>query len=300
MSANIDHLCGWIDSPKDVEHVLATLPRPVFGSAAQTIVGSGKGKTALLYQAVEKVVGNFPVYPAQEIGDCVSHGYRTCVDVLKCVEIAINLESEQWTAETATEPIYGGSRVEVGGGKIRGDGSVGAWAAKWISEWGVLSRLKYGDVDLTAYSGSRAKQWGNRGVPDELESVAREHPVKTVSLVQTYNEARDAIANGYPVAVCSNQGFAMTRDSEGFAKAKGSWAHCMAFIAADDEYRRPGLLCMNSWGPDWISGPKRHGQPDGSFWVDADVADRMLRGGDSFALSAFDGYPSQELDWMLV
>jgi hypothetical protein len=50
---------------------------------------------------------------------------------------------------------------------------------------------------------------------------------------------------------------------------------------------------MNSWGADWISGPKRHDQPDGSFWVDADVAERMLRGQDSFAVSGYEGYPAQ-------
>lgn len=300
MTTNDSQLGGWVHDPAEVDRIMGTLPMPLCGAAAQSILGSGKGKKGLLHQAVVKVVGQFPTYPAQEIGDCVSHGYRTCIDVLKCVEIALRGEAEQWKAETATEPIYGGSRVEVGGGKIRGDGSVGAWAAKWISEWGVLSRLVYGSTDLTTYSGKRAKQWGDRGVPDELEAAAKEHPVSTVSLVQSYEEARDLIVNGYPIAVCSNQGFTSTRDSEGFASPRGSWAHCMAFIAADDEYRRPGLLCMNSWGPDWIGGPKRHGQPDGSFWVDADVADRMLRRGDSFALSQFLGYPSQDLDWMLI
>jgi len=299
MIVNTDALCGWVYDPKEVDAIVSALPMPTF-AAACPMIGSGKGKTALLYQAVSYVAGRFPNYVAQEIGDCVSHGYRTCIDVLKCVQIALAGDHSLWTAETATEPIYGGSRVEVGGGKIRGDGSVGAWAARWITMWGVLARMPYGTIDLTLYSGSRAKQWGRTGVPDELEPIAKEHPVQTVSLVQTYEEARDAIANGYPVAVCSNQGFTMTRDSEGFANPRGSWGHCMAFIAVDDGYRRPGLLCQNSWGSDWITGPKRNDQPDGSFWVDAEVADRMLGGGDSFALSQFVGYPSQDLDWLLV
>ena len=67
----------------------------------------------------------------------------------------------------------------------------------------------------------------------------------------------------------------------------------MAFVGMDDEFKRPGLLCVNSWPVNWISGPKRHEQPDGSFWVDAEVADSMLRQNDSFALSGFEGYPSQ-------
>jgi hypothetical protein len=73
----------------------------------------------------------------------------------------------------------------------------------------------------------------------------------------------------------------------------------MLFCGVDDESRRPGLLCWNSWGDDWISGPTRHGQPAGSFWVDADVADAMLRQEDSYAISGYEGFKSQELDYVL-
>jgi hypothetical protein len=176
---------------------------------------------------------------------------------------------------------------------------VGAWAAKFVKEYGTLARGKYGKYDLTTYSGKTAKAWGmpRAGVPDELEPTLREHSVQTVSLVSTYEEARDAIANGYPVPVCSNQGFAQTRDEKGFAAPKGQWAHCMCFIAVDDADGRPGLCCMNSWGSSWITGPKRHDQPDGSFWVDAATAGKMLRGQDSFALSGYMGFPVQSLDY---
>jgi hypothetical protein len=36
-----------------------------------------------------------------------------------------------------------------------------------------------------------------------------------------------------------------------------------------------------------------------TFWVDADVLDRMLGQGDSFALSNYDGFPARRLpdDW---
>ena len=290
-SSEYEALTGWVNDPEAVAAVLDTLPMPIMRDAAKNLADSGKGKRQLLYLAVTKVVGTFPPYVAQAIGDCVSHGYRTCVDVVKCVEIDRG-EAEEWKAETATEPIYGGSRVQVGGGRIFGDGSVGAWAADWVSKYGVVARGKYGSIDLTQYSGSVAKAYGRSGCPEALVTVAKEHPIKTVSQVSTYEEARDAIYNGYPVAVCSNRGFRMSRDSEGFASPSGSWGHCMAFIGMDDEYKRPGLLCQNSWGQTWIDGPKRHDQPDGSFWVDATVANKMLAAGDSFALSQFEGYPS--------
>ncbi len=68
----------------------------------------------------------------------------------------------------------------------------------------------------------------------------------------------------------------------------------MKFIA----YRggnRPGLLCVQSWGPNTPDGPTDLDQPDNSFWVDMDVADGMLSQGDSFTMSQFAGYPDQDV-----
>jgi hypothetical protein len=290
---------GWVKDPVAVDEVLGGLRHPVFGVAAAPLQDSGKGKVVLLYKALEKVMGRFPVHE-QTIGDCVSHGHGLGIDVLSAVQILAG-SSEEWKGETSTEVIYAGSRVEVGKGQLgRGDGSIGAWAAKAVSETiGTVVRGKYASIDLTTYSGKRAQQWGmpRAGVPDELEPAAREHPVKTVSLVRTYEEARDAIANGYPVAVCSNQGFSSRRDESGFARAQGSWSHCMVWTGVDDAVSRPGVLNNNSWGPNWINGPKRHDQPDGSFWIDADVVNRMLRSNDSFALSGYLGFPAQAIDY---
>lgn len=292
---DIDKLCRWDYDWKEVDNYVASLRRPMFGVSASPLKDTGKNKVVLLHKALEDVAGQFRVH-SQTIGDCVSHGWGLGVDILKAVEIKLKGEHEQWKTETATEPLYAFSRVEVGGGRLgNGDGSIGAWMAKAVSEYGTLLREKYDSYDLRKYSGSKARDWGRkgRGVPDILEPTAREHPVRTVSLVTSYEEARDAIANGFPVPVCSMQGFRDKRDKEGFSKPSGSWAHCMCFVAVDDKHKREGLLCVNSWGPNWISGPKRHGQPEGSFWVDADVADKMLRRDpDSYSMSGFEGYPN--------
>jgi hypothetical protein len=290
---NLDLLCSWNYDWREVERYVSSLSRPIFGVSASPLRGSGKNKVVLLHKHLEEVAGTFRVH-YQTIGDCVSHGWGLGIDVLKAVEITLLNEKEKWVGETATEPIYAFSRVEVGGGRLSGDGSIGAWAARAVNEYGTLVRKDYGAFNLTKYSGSKARSWGKRGagVPDSLEPTAKNHPVRTTSLVTSYEEARDAISNGYPIAVCSSQGFQDVRDSEGFSRPSGSWAHCMAFISSDDKHRRPGLLCINSWGEDWISGPKRHGQPEGSFWVDADVADKMLRRDpDSYSMSGFEGYP---------
>ena len=40
-------------------------------------------------------------------------------------------------------------------------------------------------------------------------AAAAAHKVQTTSLISTYEELQDALSNGYPVTVCSNQGFAL-------------------------------------------------------------------------------------------
>ena len=233
---NFEKLCGWTDDSRArIEAMERNDRHPVFCMSSSGIQESGKKQVQLLHKVVEQVVGEgkFPIH-LQTIGDCVSHGFGLGVDVVKCVQIALQNAREEYRAETCTEAIYGASRVEIGKGQLgSGDGSVGAWAAESVRKLGTLPRevfeLSGQTFDLRRYSGSRAKEWGmpRAGLPDLLEPAAREHCVQTTSLVQNYEEARDAIFNGYPVAVCSGQGFTKKRDSEGFANPYGSWAHCV-------------------------------------------------------------------------
>jgi hypothetical protein len=291
------HLCKWVDDQWAVEAIMGELPFPIFADVYGDIKESGKGKIQLLFKIVEGVAGKFPLRH-QRIGDCVSMATAMSVDVAKSVDIEIHKDFESWIAETATEDIYAGARVDIGKGRIRGDGAVGAWAARYVNEYGALPRGKYGNVDLTTYSGDKARSWGRAGsgVPKTLIPVAKQHPILTVSRVDTYEQCRDLIYNGYGVFVCSGQGFSYTRDSEGFARPEGSWSHAMAIVGVDDSYKRKGVLIANSWGV-FNKGPKRHNQPDGTFWVDADVLERrMLSRGDSWALSGYEGFKPQKLN----
>jgi hypothetical protein len=294
---------------REVDAAMKALAQPLFYAAAYPLKDTGKGKVVLLYEFLKAHFGGkFPIH-TQTIGDCVSHGWGLGVDVLVATQIKAGA-SEEFKGPSATEIIYAGSRVEIGKGACGNqDGSVGAWAAQFVVKYGTLIRGKYPGLDLTTYDGQTAKKLGapHAGVPDPLEPEVKEHPVQTTSLIRNYSEARDAIANGYPVPVCSQVGFdgqggsQTKRDEKGFAKRNGKWPHCMLFAGVDDEDGRPGLLCINSWGPSWITGPKRHDQPEGSFWVDADTVDDMLREGDSFAMSGYTGYPVQGgLEYMLI
>jgi len=279
------------------EHSRILQDTPLLSAAGTSIRGTGAGKVALPFKMLKQVAGFYPM-TRQTIGDCVSHGFAKCAMVVYAVDILERRENEEWRAEIASEWIYGASRVLAGKGRLgNSDGSIGSWAAKAVSDHGLLWRLQYRGHDLRKYSGRRAKSWGYRDLPYELEETADETPVSMKpALVNSYEDARDAIANGYCVPVCSGQGFTSKRDRQGFCRASGRWAHCMAFVGSDDT-SRPGLLCDNSWGANYHTGPRRHDQPESSFWVDAKTADSMLRQNDSFAIPGVDGFKRTAIDW---
>lgn len=225
------------------------------------------------------------------INNCVSHSTRNACDLTRAVEIDVKGEGESWIARGATEAIYG----------YRGHGGQGmscARAATFVSQTGgVLVRKNYPDIaDFSRYDGNMGARWGGRGLPDKVIDAANDHQVKTVSLIKTVEEAMDAIANGYGLSVCSNYGFSNRRDSKGFARKSGSWAHAMAWTACDDTGSEPAFLVQNSWGK-WNSGghPEWGPIPDGSFLIQADVAAGMLRQNGAYAFSDFNGFPPQKL-----
>jgi intein/homing endonuclease len=75
--------------------------------------------------------------------------------------------------------------------------------------------------------------------------------------------------------------------------------NCMAWAAVDDTRQRLNetlFLVINSWGR-WNSGPKVLDQPEGSFWIRESDAAGMLRQRQAYALSSFDGFPPQKVDF---
>lgn len=242
------------------------------------------------------------------IHNCVSFGAAYAATILSIIQIHLG-KLETFEGEVATEPIYGGSRIQVGGGALGyGQGSVGAWAAKWLNRYATILRKNYTDIDidLSKYDVNKATLWGNpgHGCPLPLIKKGSDHLVKTISQVLTYEEARDAIYNGYPITVASNQGFVdgngrSIRDKDGFLRPGGTWPHQMYFCGVKDD-NRPGLLCANSWGTTWVSGPKPYDIPDGTFFVDANVVNSMLSQSDSWVYSNYDGYEIQELNLRIV
>ena len=313
------NLTGYTPNPEGTAAFLAELDRPLFrdaGAEALEKAVAAKADT-FLYRAAQKAhlarYGKPWVVGRQGIGDCCAWGWAHGVYISQAVDWDTGRLADP-PLMPATESIYGGSRVEArnkpeGGGGYS-DGSYGGAAARWVRDWGVIYREKIGGHDLTVYSPDRAKSWGNwgnggQGDGGKLDASAKTHPAKHVALVRTFDEAAAAISSGFAVPVCSMQGFASTRDAHGYAAPSGSWAHCMVFVAV--RWKANGsppdaLLCLNSWGPSWISGPKwPDDMPEGSFWVERSVAERMLAGEDSFAVGSVAGFGWRDLrhgDWL--
>jgi hypothetical protein len=220
------------------------------------------------------------------------------VDVLTAVQIGAGNAAE-WKPVSA-EVIYAFSRVEIGGGRISGDGSVGAWAADALRIKGVLPMEQIGNYDLSRYEASRARAWGRSGVPNELEPTAAQHPVKSTALVRSAEEIKRALLQGYTVPVCSDQGFRMERDRDGFCRPQGTWYHCMAIIGYRSD--RNAFFILNSWGDEAHTGPVWPADaPKAGFWADWNTVDRMARQGDTFALSDATGFPMRKmpLNWLI-
>lgn len=108
------------------------------------------------------------------------------------------------------------------------------------------------------------------------------------------------LANGYGIAVSSNQGFSMARDANGICQPSGSWAHCMCLAGYTTINGTVYGRIDNSWGPSSHTGPVGPGDPGPEgFYASSTVIDRMLRQGDSWAFSAVQGFPSRRINWVI-
>lgn len=259
---------------------------------------AGITERAALWDATRKVFGGDTPNYAQEVGSCVGFGMKNVEEYLACQEI---LAGDREEFHLVYEPYGYGCSRKVGGFKVRGDGSTGAWGAAAAAQYGVL-RADHPQLP-GEYSGGIDRQWGNPpGPPAELIDIADDHPVKSVAKITTEPELVTALCAGHPVTVASDRGFQMEASADGFHKPRGTWMHQMAIVGyfAKPE---PHVAVLNSWGDvhgriqDFESGEE---WPVGTLRVRLKVAVGMIAQGDSFAWSQFDGFPSRKLDWMMI
>jgi hypothetical protein len=299
------HGFGYLPDPEGSAAFVATLPHPTLASAAPGFAADDK-REVMLYPALLQCLPGWRRGSQGTVGSCVGWGAALAVDFVGSCDIVYRQEPEVVKGRTVEASLYGFSRVEARGLRVNngGDGSTGFHAAKSIRD---LGSLHYG-VD---YAGTvipmtgtqqRDKAWGRTGVPDELEPFAYKRRCAETTLAVNFEQAAAAIQNGYPVVVCSGQGFSMSRDADGFCKPGGVWWHCMC-LAGVRWGKRPGLLCLNSWGDSNTVG-KHYPETmpvavrNCSFWIDAATCTRMLSGRDSYVYAGYSGFlPTQLPDW---
>lgn len=301
MAEEIDFVgyTGWVDDQEAVESIVAQLPFKSFSETPAAAVSlEAIPKRVALWEIAAKVLGKpLPFRNQGDIGSCVSFGTASAVEATMLCEIYLGQLEEY--KDVVQEAIYGGSRVEVGKGKLgRGDGSVGAWAAQWVRQWGILPREIVDGYNLTTYNIPLCREWGAKGVPAVLETESKKHPVLETTPVTTWEQAKKCLAQGYGISICSNQGFSTTRNSDGVAAPRGTWAHCMCLLGYKTIGKNEYGWIKNSWGQ-YCAGPIADGDPtNDGFWADANVIDRnILRLGDSFAFSGVKGFVARNIDW---
>lgn len=290
---------GWA-GPEEVKNAAPI----VAGMQPFKIVGAAPGednsrKNVRLWDHAIAVLGRHIPNYAQETGDCVSFGAKNAISYVLVTQMKTGPPGIEYH-ENFPPYIYGISRVQIGGGRLGGGaGSVGAWAAKGVMEYGVLRSDEAG----VAYSGRLADQWGRgKGPPKEVIEKAKQFLVKTTSPIRSAAEARDALCNGYPVTIASDWGSTNMREVDGriVAKRNTNWPHQMCLIAYDGATgSEPYFYVINSWGENAHPKPLQ-GEPPGGFWIRSSDVDYITRQGDSFAFSNFDGFPARELDFTVI
>lgn len=290
---------GWIaPDPRDRP---AAAPF-VLQAARGDVVQSSEGAVVKLWDDVQACTGgkHLPTY-TQAVGDCVAHAVVNAVNYLQFSQLARGPPIPgQFEFRPAHRPfVYGVARTaaDLGNKRLgRSDGCVVSWACEAVQRYGVLA-----EQDGPDYSGQLARSWGYNGVPEGYLWNAALFRVQSVARVETWEQLRDALANGYPVPFGGTLGFNRTevRDGRLWGIRSGSWSHSMCWIAVDDQVRSPftgkvgAVYVLNSWGPNAHPAPP-DGAPPGGFWIDRATAEMYLRDGDCCALSNFDGFPARE------
>lgn len=252
---------------------------------------------------------------AQERGDCVSHGTKNAALLTMCCDIVAGKPDEvsgqiEGPPEVPEEGIKQGvlsSETFYWYRGYNGDGwycAAGATVATKKS--GLFVRKSYPElgIDLTRYSGRNAGLYGSRAPGSEIQAAGKLHLIHQATELSSFEEIRDFLASGYGISSCGSEGFSSSRNEDGVSERRGSWAHAMAYIGADDrpstkqKYGGPLVLILNSWGPTWNSGPTRImgtniDIPPGSFWARW----KDIKGREAFAFSGTNGFPARTFIW---
>lgn len=254
--------------------------------------GDGERTVRLLYRDYIKVYGENYAPRNQSGPTCVGHSTAAAIDFLGAIEVVAGHRAVPPPSRANAAWIYATSR-DLGGLGTRTGGSYARLSVRALNEVGFLYNENFFMLGYDLTENSYDREW-RRGIPPELSPMATNYITGYFQL-HNYEDVRDAIHAGMPVVIGSSVGFGrindtIYRDRDGFLREPmfrlfgKYWLHAMCLIGECD-IGRPGVLCLNSWGSDWVAGPKRFGdEPEGSYWIDKVTIDKMCRGGDCFCI----------------
>jgi hypothetical protein len=239
------------------------------------------------------------------VHNCVGNGLGQAVWYLSAWEVARLNDPEQvslpfWLL------AYGKSR-QYAGMRGRGEGSWGTTAARAAREDGFVGAAESG---LPQPSDEGGLTWGRdaeltwsdgAAVPAAWLEKSRKHLIKTTAQCKSAEDVAAAVQNGYPCTIASNWGGAMRPsvvDGVLLNMRKTTWNHQMMVPGWWDHPTLGEIFyILNSWGVD-THGTCPSGAPPGGFWIRKADMEAIVRQEETFALSQFDGFPSQDFSWL--
>ena len=308
---------GVYSDPEEREKFLDTMNYTVGMDAAHDNgwADDSKGKLVVPFKNIEMLWPGSMPGPAQRVGDCVAHSTKNgCLLTLAGDIISGEPDEESGKIEGPPEISDTGIREGVLATNAiyifrghNGDGWSCSHAGRVVcEESGMWIRKNYPEfgIDYTKYSVRNGRRWGRTPPPQKIIDFGMKHRIRQATELDSFDEVRDFLYQGYGISTCGGEGWSSTRDANGFSKRRGGWSHAMACLGADDrdiikeKYGEPLVLIMNSWGV-WNSGPRRIlgttiDIPKGSFWAKwSDCKRRYM-----VAFSGADGWPARKLpDW---
>lgn len=283
---------------------------PPFGA-----VNRGLGdlpKQALLFQAQIKATGKLLPRIWQKTGSCVgAAGAGADMDAM-CGDILYRNTQEE--VKLLFPYATWGIGRKLGNMRGRGDGSYGAVQARAENEWGMIAA---DDPHIPKYSERDGWYWWTAQQEreyswpaswpvkeEELRPAANDRQVTHITRVTTWDELKQAFAQGYGVTCASMYGSRTMRVKSGRLMAiwDAAWPH-QTFWGGYEEHPELGEIVLNNnqWGPNAHPECPYLSQfgVRGSFWMPkADVVKLLAnRSAEIYVRSNTEDWPVRQLDW---
>lgn len=287
--ANIVWNFGLTPKTEEVDNLIRS--KPSLHAQFPAMAGKWDGKaTVNHWDAIRKVLGDKAedLIQYQPRGTCGGRAGSFTVDAVQCVLIASGKRAKFKRSSHAF--LYWQARKKYGmdRGNPNDEGSDGVASGsipEILTTVGVDTRDETGDVNgYGTGSDNLACQWGagriDSSLARQLEQYATDNVITEWSPVTSAQELADGIAAGGIGIGSDMQGFTMSRDSAGFCRPTGQWAHYQVRVSVGVWGGRKGFGYNQSWGKTTPSGTMLPGHPGNCFGVDFDVQDRIIKSGE--------------------